>query len=77
MDTASKKMGVQELPWPMQRSSLPDAAAVLTAVTTSSTLLGARMRPGAVGSRLCIVFCTARTLVRTSPAVLVPFKATV
>ena len=64
--TVSKKMGVQELPWPMQRSSLPDAAAALTAATTSSTLLGARMRPGAVGSKVCIVFCAAQTLVRTN-----------
>lgn len=57
--TASKKIGVHELPCPMHRRFPPDAAAVLTADTTSSTVLGTRMFPGVVGSKLCSVFCTA------------------
>ena len=60
--TASKKTGVQELPWPMQRRFSPDAAAAFTAKTTCPTVLGARIRPGAVGSKLCSVFCAAQTL---------------
>ena len=60
--TGSKNTGVQVWPCEMQRSVAPAARAALTAVTTSSTVLGTMIFPSSAGRTLCSTFCAARKI---------------